>query len=174
MSSRAENGGNKRSRNRAEAHIVPSDCAIFTIWQKLNRARLIAHLYNRARLYNPERYYVFPLLLSLKARSPAVNPLNVLADLLYNAASFIAHPFTVDSEEVKLSIPHVTRDTLACGGTRDDVWRFMRKLNQYTVDDDGVRSIFDEGACKALVTELMHSFSAQVRKISNTIQSVSQ
>jgi hypothetical protein len=36
-------------------------------------------------------------------------------------------------------------------------------LKHYTIDDDGVTGIIDEGARMALVTELMQSFAAQVR-----------
>jgi hypothetical protein len=102
-------------------------------------------------------------LLALMARSPAVNDLNELADELYNAALFLGQPFTVDSNEVQVTTPRFIRDTPACGVSRDDVWKFMRKLKQYTIDDDGVRSIIDEGARIALVTELMHSFSVELQ-----------
>jgi hypothetical protein len=64
------------------------------------------------------------------ARSPAVNALNELADELYNAATFISKPFTIDSNEVKVTIPRVIHDALASGASRDDVWRFMRKIKQ--------------------------------------------
>jgi hypothetical protein len=100
------------------------------------------------------------------ARPPAVNALNELADELYNAACFIGKPFTVDSREVKEVIRRVVRDSLASGATRDDVWRFMRKVKNYTIDDDGVTSIIDEGARTALVTELMQTFAKQVRSLS--------
>jgi hypothetical protein len=38
----------------------------------------------------------------------------------------------------------------------------MQKIRQCTIDDDGVRSIIDEGARVALVTVLMQSFAAKV------------
>jgi hypothetical protein len=113
-------------------------------------------------------------LLILMARSPAVNALNELADELYNAASFIGKPFTVESNELKVTIPRVIHDSLASGASRDDVWRFMRKVKQYTIDDDGVHSILDEGARVVLVTDLMQSFSALVRICPTTVQDVSE
>jgi hypothetical protein len=91
------------------------------------------------------------------ARSPAVNALNELADELYNAASFIGKPFTIDSHEVKVTVPRVVRDSLAAGASRDDVWRFMRKVKQYTVDDDGVRSIIDERTLSDNASSQRHS-----------------
>jgi hypothetical protein len=50
----------------------------------------------------------------------------------------------------------------------------MRKVKQYTIHDDGVHSILDEGARAVLVTELMQSFTAQVRICSTTVQDVSE
>jgi hypothetical protein len=91
------------------------------------------------------------------ARSPAVNALNELADELYNAAPFIGKPFTIDSHEVKVTVPRVVRDSLAAGASRDDVWRFMRKVKQYTVDDDGVRSIIDERTLSDNASSQRHS-----------------
>jgi hypothetical protein len=100
------------------------------------------------------------------SRSPAINKLNELADELYNAASFIGRPFTVNSHEVKVTIPSVVRDCLVSGASRDDVWRFLRKIKQFTLDDDGSVSIVDEEARVALVSDLMRSFSAEVRDCS--------
>jgi hypothetical protein len=45
--------GKTKDRAIALKHISWRDCAIFPICQRLNCARLIAHFYNRARLYNP-------------------------------------------------------------------------------------------------------------------------
>jgi hypothetical protein len=73
------------------------------------------------------------------ARSPAVNALNELADELYNAACFIGKPFTVDSREVKEVIRRVVRDSLTSGATRDDVWRFMRKVKNMQPNDTGTK-----------------------------------
>jgi hypothetical protein len=39
----------------------------------------------------------------------------------------------------------------------------MREVKNYTIDDDGVTSIIDEGARTALVSELMQTFAKQVR-----------
>jgi hypothetical protein len=68
------------------------------------------------------------------ARSPAVNAPNELADALYNAAPFIGRPFTVESNEVEVTIPRVIHDSLASGASTDDVWRFRRKVKQCTID----------------------------------------
>jgi hypothetical protein len=64
---------------------------------------------------------------------------------------------------VKVTIPSVVRESLAAGATRDDVWRFLHKVKQFTIDDDGTVSVMDEKARVALVSEVMRTFPTQVR-----------